>query len=134
MWPVASSVSANNDRAVGVLITESLRLGSTSAGLGLIVDKITRVAPAEPVPGQPPTWTLIEFSVEATWVDTLARSLAEALDTGPWYVEFHTHAETFVVFHGRIFRFPRDDSEQHDIAAAYGRGQGVPDEQLDWAR
>ena len=116
------------------LIAESLRLGSTLAGLGLVVDKITRLAPANPVPGQPPTWTLIEFSVEASSVDALARHLAEVLDIGPWYVEFHTHAETFVVFHSRVFRFLRDDNQEHAIAAAYGRGQGIPDDQLDWAR
>ncbi|MFF0452817.1 hypothetical protein [Nocardia africana] len=55
-------------------------------------------------------------------------------DSGPWYVEFHTRAETFVVFRDQVFRFPRGDDDGHAAARAYGRSLGIPDHQLDWTR
>jgi hypothetical protein len=39
---------------------------------------------------------------------------------------------TFVVFAGRIFRYPCGDASGRAEAAAYGRGVGVPEDQLDW--
>ncbi|WP_153411230.1 hypothetical protein [Nocardia macrotermitis] len=131
---MTSSGQSDVDRAIGVLIAESLRVGSTLPSLGITLGTITRLVPAQPAAGQPPAWTLIEFGVDVTHAHTFADELAGALDIGPWYVEFHTHTETFIVFRNRIFRFARDDEHGHTIAADHGRNLGIPDHQLDWPR
>ena len=49
-----------------------------------------------------------------------------------WYVDFHSGEETFVVFAGRVFRYPRGDRGARAEVEAYGRDRGVPESQLDW--
>ena len=51
---------------------------------------------------------------------------------GGWYCDFRTEAETFVVFAGRTFRYPRGDEAGRGAAVNYARSVGVPEEQLDW--
>ncbi|MFF0457851.1 hypothetical protein [Nocardia africana] len=126
--------SGDEDHAIGVLIGESLRAGRTLTDLDINLGGITRLTQAKPALGQPRAWTLIEFTADASGADSLAECLAEALDSGPWYVEFHTHHQTFVVFRDRVFRFPRDDDDGHTAARTYGRNLGIPDHQLDWTR
>ncbi|NES17046.1 hypothetical protein G3554_20745, partial [Micromonospora sp. PPF5-17] len=46
----------------GVLIAESLRHDVTLEGLDLRVDKITRWRNPDPAPGQPGTWTIMNFA------------------------------------------------------------------------
>ena len=41
-------------------------------------------------------------------------------------------AVTFVVFPGRIFRYPRGDRAGRAEAEAYGRQLAIPETQLDW--
>jgi hypothetical protein len=36
-------------------------------------------------------------------------AFAEVLDQPGWYADFHSPAESFVVFPGRIFRYPRGE-------------------------
>jgi hypothetical protein len=62
-------------------------------------------------------------------VEALSRSLDPA---GGWYCDFRTAEESFVVFAGRIFRYPRGDLKGRAEAEAYGRVVGVPEAQLDW--
>ncbi|WP_067672021.1 hypothetical protein [Nocardia miyunensis] len=128
------STSHDIDRATGVLIAESLQLGSTLIDLDIVLTKITRLALEQPAAGQPPIWTLIEFSIAAANAEILADRIAEALDTGPWYVEFHTHTETFIIFRTRTFRFPRGDQNATRAATTHARTLGIPDHQLDWPR
>jgi hypothetical protein len=49
-----------------------------------------------------------------------------------WYTDLHSTEETFVVYAGRVFRYPRGDSAGRAEAEAYGRSHGVPESQLDW--
>jgi hypothetical protein len=62
-----------------------------------------------------------------------ADALAAVLDTEHgWYADFRTPAETFVSYAGRVFRYPRGDSQGRAEAEAYGRSVGVPENELDW--
>ena len=54
------------------------------------------------------------------------------MDEPGWYVDFHTAAETFVVFAGRIFRYATGDADGRAEAEAHARARGVPDAQIDW--
>jgi hypothetical protein len=117
----------------GTLIAESIRVGAELAAVPLIARRIWRAAAGDLTAGQPELWTLIEFEAEEPDAEVLAASLAAVLvEEGGWYTDFRTPAETFVVYAGRVFRYPRGQAEGRAEAAAYGRSKGVPEEQLDW--
>ena len=118
--------------AEGVLLAESLRVGASLNELNLTVTKLSREDIGDLSAGQPRTWTLIHFSVPATRAQALATWLVEALDEGGWYCDFRTPDETFVVFAGRKFRYPRGDRRGREQAAEYARSVGVPEAQIDW--
>lgn len=123
--------------AGGTLIAESIRTGATLASAPLTVREIQRVAPANLSPEQreagiPARWTLIAFEVPDTDAARLAGALAEVLDGLGWYADLHTAGESFVVFAGRVFRYPRGDGARRARAEAYARAHGVPDAQIDW--
>ncbi|QFZ18491.1 hypothetical protein [Saccharothrix syringae] len=116
----------------GVLIAESLRTGATLRGMRLVVREVRRVAVQNPTADQPPVWTLLDFEADEADANELARAFSDALDQPGWYADFRTPEETFVVFPGRVFRYPRGDSAGRAEAQAYGRTLGIPEEQLDW--
>jgi len=85
--------------------------------------------------GQPELWTLIEFEADDADADAepLAGLLADALaQPCGWYGDFRSPWETWVVFAGQIFRYPRGDTSARAEAEAYARSRGVPESQLDW--
>ena len=117
----------------GALLGESLRPGAVLDGIPLAVTKIYRAALGNAEAGQPELWTIIDFEVPAD----RARELAEALSRllladGGWYCDFRSAEEVFIVFSGRIFRYPRGDRAGRARAEEYGRSVGVPEAQLDW--
>lgn len=116
----------------GTLIAESLRDGTVLAGVPLVVRTITRHRPAGTSPEQPARWTNIDFEVDDADVERLADTLAAALDRPGWYVDCRSATETFVIFPGKVFRYPRGDATGHAEATAYGRTLEVPEHQLDW--
>jgi hypothetical protein len=117
----------------GILIAESLLKGNPFEGVALKVRRISRGDVGDLRAGQPLTWTFIEFDVEDHAVTDLVQALSCSLDPqGGWYCDFHTSAETFVVFAGRVFRYPRGDARGRAEAVEYGRSVGVPEAQLDW--
>jgi len=117
----------------GTLIAESIRVGAELDGVRLVTRKISRSAAGDAAVGQPELWTLIEFEAEEPDAGLLADALAKVLDRQyGWYTDFRTPDETFVVYSGRVFRYPRGDSTGRAEATAYGRSVGVPDHQLDW--
>jgi len=119
--------------ASGALIAESLVKDRPIEGFALSVRKIVRADVGDVTAGQPLTWTFIEFDVDDAAVDQLAASLSQALDpTIGWYCDYRTPDETFVVFAGRVFRYPRGKVDGRAKAEAYGRSVGVPEAQLDW--
>jgi hypothetical protein len=122
--------------ATGTLIAESLR-SSATFDVPLRVRRVERVEPANISPeqaaaGLPGTWTLLHFEVDDAAAPRLAAALAPALHDFGWYADFHTAAESFVVFAGRVFRYRTDDAAARAEAEAHGRRCGVPDAQLDW--
>ena len=121
----------------GVLIGESLRVGAKlgGGGLPLRLNWVTSVQPGrgqDAGPGRPARWTVLEFEAEDEAAAELAGALARCLDAGPWYANFHTAEEAFVVFADRVFRYRRGDRSGRARAAQYARTVGVPETQLDW--
>jgi hypothetical protein len=121
----------------GTIIAESIRFGASLEGVPLTVRRIRRggpdrLSPEQEAAGIPLKWTLIEFEVDDDQAPVLADALAEVLDDTGWYVDFRSLEETFVVFAGRVFRYPRGDENGRAEAASYGRSRGVPEAQLDW--
>ena len=101
--------------------------------MALTITKVARVTVGDAATGQPADWTLIEFKVSASDVQRFARALEAALQqAGGWYCDFRSDDDTFVVFAGRTFQYPRGDEPGRAAAARYGRSVGVPDAQLDW--
>jgi hypothetical protein len=117
----------------GVLIGESLRGGRPLEDTALTVKKISRDDAGDIEAGQPLTWTFIEFEAPLEDAELLAGELSRAIDeTLGWYCDFRSPDETFVVFAGRVFRYPRGDRSGRAEAEAYARSVGVPEAQLDW--
>lgn len=116
----------------GTLIAESLRIGTSLENLDLTVRKISRYRVPDVTPDQPSIWTVLDFAADEGQADRLARTFADALEQPGWYVNFESPAESFVMFPGRIFRYPRGDAAGRDEAQAYGRQLAIPEPQLDW--
>ena len=117
----------------GALIAESLRIGAVLDDLDLAVRKISRADVGDVSAGQPLTWTFIHFEADEGDASRLAEALSTALDpTGGWYCDFRTGNETYVVFGGCVFRYPRGDRTRRSDAEAYARSVGVPEAQIDW--
>lgn len=101
--------------------------------MDLRVRRISRGDVGDVAAGQPLTWTFVEFEVDDHVVAALAAALSRSIDlSGSWYCDFRTDEETFVVFAGRVFRYPRGEVEGRAEAESYGRSVGVPAVQLDW--
>jgi hypothetical protein len=117
----------------GVLIGESLRVGAELAGVPLQVTKVSRVEVTSAAAEQPRQWTLLDFAAEEGDAERLAEQLATCLaPTGGWYVNYNTTAEAFVVFAGKVFRYPRRQADGREQAKDYARSIGIPEPQLDW--
>ncbi len=116
----------------GTLIMESLRVGTNMESLALTVRKISRYRVQDSTPDQPDIWTTLDFEADQATARELAEAFADALDRPGWYVDFRSPAESFVVFPGRIFRYPRGDKAGRADAQAYGRQLAIPEPQLDW--
>jgi hypothetical protein len=116
----------------GTLIAESLRVGTTLADLNLIVRKISRYRSGGTTPDQPEIWTALDFEAGDSDARELAEVFAGVLDQPGWYVNFQSPAESFVIFPGKIFRYPRGDAAGRAAAQAHGRQLAIPEPQLDW--
>lgn len=117
----------------GVLVAESLRTGTELTGIPLQITRLARIEMTSASEDQPRHWTLLDFTAEDSEAPRLADQLADCLSpTGGWYTDFHTPAETYVVFANKVFRYPRGQAEGRREAQMYGRSAGVPEQQLDW--
>jgi hypothetical protein len=116
----------------GTLLAESLRIGTTLADLNLTVRKISRYEVPGATSDQPGVWTALDFTADEAQADELARAFADVLEQPGWYVNFESPSESFVIFPGRIFQYPRGDTAGRAEAQAYGRQLAIPEPQLDW--
>ena len=116
----------------GTLIMESLRVGTSLDNQALTVRRISKYRARGTTPAQPDIWTTLEFEADEAQAAGLAEAFAGALDEPGWYVNFQSPAEAFVVYPGRIFRYPRGDAAGRAEAQAYGRQLAIPEPQLDW--
>jgi hypothetical protein len=99
----------------------------------LTVRNVSRADGGDESVGQPRTWTYIHFEVADSDAESLAVALSETLaGEGGWYCDYRTAGETFVVFAGRIFRYPRGDKNGRREATDYASSVGVPAGQIDW--
>jgi hypothetical protein len=116
----------------GTLIAESFRVGTNLENLKLTVRKISRYRAQGTTSDQPDIWTVLDFEVDEDAARGLAEAFADTLDQPGWYADFRSPEEAFVVFPGRIFRYPRGDKAARAAAQAYGRQLAIPEPQLDW--
>jgi hypothetical protein len=116
----------------GTLIAESLRIETNLENLNLTVRKISRYRAQGTTPDQPGIWTTLDFEADEAGARELAEAFADALDQPGWYVNFESPTESFVVFPGRIFRYPRGDQAGRAAAQGHGRQLAIPEPQLDW--
>lgn len=116
----------------GTLIAESLRVGTSLQDLNLTVRKISRYRVPGATADQPGIWTALEFTADEGQAGRLARTFADVLEQPGWYVNFESPTESFVMFPGRIFRYPRGDAAARAAAQEYGRQLAIPEPQLDW--
>ena len=116
----------------GTLIAESLRVGTNLDNLKLTVRKISRYRAQGTTPDQPDIWCVLDFDADEADAEDLAQAFAGAIGQPGWYVNFQSPAESFIVFPGRIFRYPRGDAAGRAEAQAHGRRLAIPDPQLDW--
>jgi hypothetical protein len=116
----------------GNLLAESLRRTTRLQAMPFLVRRIWREDAGDPSAGQPRTWTFLEFEIPDDGVETFADALARALEAGPWFCDFRSEKETFVVFADRIFRYPRGDRSARAVAEDHARSVGVPEAQIDW--
>ena len=132
-WAGRLATAGREPRIEGTLIAESIRVGAGLHGVPPRYPENQPLGCRRRFRWAAELWTLIEFEAEEPDAGLLAGALAKVLDRQyGWYTDFRTPDETFVVYSGRVFRYPRGDSPGRAEARAYGRSVGVPDHQLDW--
>ncbi len=115
----------------GVLVSESISLGSKLSGLDLVVTSLARVEITGGAEWQPPVWTLIGFRSDVE-PEQLAAALSVVLAPA-WYADFHDDQRKWVVYpDGVVFSYARGDADGRSPAAEHGRRLGIPEGQLDW--
>ncbi len=121
----------------GVLILESLRVGTSLTGFRLTVSEVEReraeLSTQQIAAGLPPIWFVIAFQVEDDRSGELASRLSRVLEPIGWYVNFSSQKETYIVYPGKVFHYPRGDPDRTTEAQAYGRTLGIPEPQLEWS-
>jgi hypothetical protein len=119
----------------GRIILESLRVGAELRVPGLVTTYIGRQDVSSSTASyQPDVWTLLDFEAPDESYGDLTEALAAGLvPRQGWYADFHAGADHVVVFSGRVFRYHRDDAAAREEAKEYGRRDGIPEGQLDWA-
>lgn len=86
----------------------------------------------EHAPDQPSVWHLAQLNIEDGDVEKTSQELSESLKQGTWYVDFSDGATVYIVFLGKVFKYPKGNLEKKKEAQAYGRAIGIPERQLNW--
>ncbi len=118
----------------GTLIAESMRVGSVLEGVDAdreqdLARRRRRCRCRSAAHVDVPRVRGFPTRVSSALANALENVL---LDVGGWYCDFRNAQESFVVFAGRTFRYPRGDRSGRAQAEEHGRSVGVPAAQLDW--
>ena len=114
---------------LGNLLKESLKDEAILGSLAITRQETWQVE--NPAPFQPGTWHAVWFEGDKKQADEVAQDLSRALQPD-WYCNLVTEAHTYVIFGGKVFKYPRGDQVERSKAQAYGRSVGIPEPQLDW--
>jgi len=85
-----------------------------------------------PADFQPSVWTAISFEVEESQADLLTEALSESLKPR-WFIDASTDTTVYVVFPGKVFKYPKGDGAQRELVRQYGMSLDIPERQLDWS-
>jgi len=85
-----------------------------------------------PADYQPSVWTAISFEVEENQADLLVKALSESLKPR-WFIDASTDTTVYVIFPGKVFKYPKGDGAQRELARQYGISLDIPERQLDWS-
>jgi hypothetical protein len=114
----------------GLLIKEGLKDETALGSLQITKTEVWNVQNAASF--QPSRWTAVSFEGEESQADASAGTLSQALRPD-WYCNMVTERHSYVVFGGRVFKYPRGDPQARAEAQAHGKLMGIPEKQLDWA-
>lgn len=114
----------------GTLIKESLKKEDLWDSLTL-TDFETETL-KEHAPDQPSVWHLAQLNIENVDVEETAQELSKSLKRGTWYVDFSDGVTVYIVFLGKVFKYPKGNLEKKKEAQSYGRSLGIPERQLNW--
>jgi hypothetical protein len=114
----------------GLLLKESLADTNVLGFLHVTKEETWQVNNAAPY--QPNVWTAFSFETEEKQSDAIADKLSKALKAQGWYINASTETHVYVIFPGKIFKYPKGDIIAQGGAARYALSVGVPADQLDW--
>lgn len=117
----------------GTLIAESIKPESSLKGNPITLIEIYREVATNASKDQPRIWTVIDFESSGS-AESLADALAQVMNDVPipWYCNFTSDDEMFVIYPKRVFRYKVGNSAGRIEAQEYGKFIGVPASQLDW--
>jgi hypothetical protein len=113
----------------GMLIKEGLTDEGVLASLQITRTEVWNVTNATPF--QPSQWSAMWFEGDASQAGATAGKLSRSLKPD-WYCNITTEQHSYVVFGGKVFKYPRGDPRGRAEAQEYGRSLGLPETQLDW--
>jgi hypothetical protein len=114
---------------MGLLIIESLRDDIVLDSLHITRREVWNVE--EETSFQPSTWNAVWFDGKENHADEVAGLLIRFMHP-EWYCNIATERYSYVVFGGKVFKYPRGDKQGRAEAQAHGQMLGLPEEQLDW--
>jgi hypothetical protein len=114
----------------GLLIKESLRDKTILDRLKTTKEETWDVK--NTAEGQSPVWHVVWFEIPDEKIGEMARRLSTALEQGKWFLEVSDDSTMVVVFPGKVFTYPKGDTEGRQSATEFGRSIGIPDHQMVW--
>jgi len=80
---------------------------------------------------QPKIWTAVYITGNDTDLEDIAATISAAI-LDKWYANLSDSTTEHVIFHNKIFSYPKEDKAAKQKAWDYGKSLGVPEHQLDW--
>lgn len=116
----------------GLIIAESL------ADTGLLSDTRITITRQETwdigdraADWQPTTWTAIYIEGDDNVLPVVAKLVSQSIKEC-WYANLSDDNTEYVVFKGKIFKYPKGDTATKRKAQDYAIAHGVPEHQVGW--